>query len=187
MRHVAYAMGMNIPLSSGSPRRLLGFLLAACLLALAVAFMLERYLGIVGCALCVYQRVPYAVAAACAAIGIVPGGSACWRRGTLGLCAIAFTAGAGLAAYHVGVQQGWWLEPGVCEGSVAPMAGPLDLRAAVRGEAQLPPCDEIDWTVFGISLAALNAMVSGALVLVCAIGLKPPRAPRPTPDGEGGG
>ncbi|MDX9862340.1 MAG: disulfide bond formation protein B [Rhodospirillales bacterium] len=172
-------MGSNLLFPCGGPRRLLVFLLAISLMALTVAFVLERHLGVVGCPLCVYQRIPFAVAAICSLIGIMPGGSARRLRAALVLCAITFAFGAGLATYHVGVQQGWWLEPAVCEAGAPLMTGPLDLRAEVRAEAPLPPCDEIDWSIFGISLAALNAMLCGTLALGCAVGLMLPRTRQP--------
>jgi len=172
-------MGSNLLLSYGGPRRLLVFLLSISLMALAVALVFERHFGIVGCALCVYQRIPFAVAATCSAFGIMPGGSPRRQRRALALCGIAFVVGAGLAAYHVGVQEGWWREPGVCESGATPMTAPLDLRAEVRAEAPLPPCDEVDWSIFGISLAALNAMLCGTLALGCAVGLMLPRTRQP--------
>ena len=152
-------------------RRLLGLLLAASLLALAGALALENQFGVVGCVLCVYQRVPFAVAAVCAAAGIALGRSRLVPRVVLTLCGLAFAAGAGLALYQVGMQQGWWVDPGVCTGSAPAALSALDLRDAVLREAGRPPCDRVDWSLFGVSLAALNALVSSGLAVLCAVGL----------------
>ena len=159
------------PSTPASSRRLIGLLLAASLLALAGAFVLENHFGIVGCVLCVYQRVPFAAAAICAAAGIALGRSRSSQRLVLVLCGVAFAAGAGLASYQVGLQQGWWLDAGVCTGSTPIASSTFDLRAAVLSEAGRPPCDQVDWTLFGISLAAFNAFVSSGLALICAVGL----------------
>ncbi|MBE0532222.1 MAG: disulfide bond formation protein B [Rhodospirillales bacterium] len=179
----------NPGLDSSSPasalgRRLLGLLLAASLIALAGAFVLESHFGIVGCVLCVYQRVPFAVAAICAAAGIAVGRSAALQRLALILCGIAFVVGTGLAFYQVGLQQRWWMDAGVCTGSAPIASSAFDLRAAVLSEAGRPPCDQVDWTLFGVSLAAWNAAVSLGLALLCTVGLvltvtrRPPESER---------
>ena len=151
-------------------RWLLGLLIVTSLAALAGALLLEHRFGVVGCILCTYQRVPYAVAAAlaAAALGLQRRGS--WHRIALGLCGISFLAGSGLALYHVGVQQSWWADFGVCTRSEMPTLDAGNLRAEVLAEAGRPPCDEVDWQLFGISLAGFNALMSSGLALLCAIG-----------------
>lgn len=152
-------------------RRLLGLLLAASLLALAGAFVLENRFGIIGCVLCVYQRVPFVVAAVGAAAGIALWRSRLTQRFVLALSGIAFVAGAGVAFYQVGLEQHWWLESSICTGSAPAVLGVLDLRTALLSGAPRPPCDRVDWSLFGISLATFNVLFSSGLALLCAVGL----------------
>jgi disulfide bond formation protein DsbB len=159
--------------SAPSPwgRRLLALLLAASLLALGGAFVLENRFGVVGCVLCVYQRVPFVIAAVGAAAGIALWRSRLMQQFVLTLCGIAFVAGAGIAFYQVGLEQGWWMESSICTGSTPAVLGVLDLRAAIQSGTPRPPCDQVDWSLFGVSLATFNVLFSSGLALLCAVGL----------------
>ena len=152
-------------------RRLLELLLAASLLALAGAFVLENRFGIVGCVLCVYQRVPFVIAAAGATVGIALWRSRLALQFVLTICSIVFVAGAGVAFYQVGLEQGWWMESSICTGSTPAVLGVLDLRTALLSGTPRPPCDRVDWSLFGVSLATFNALFSSGLALLCAVGL----------------
>lgn len=171
-------------LIGGAPdRAVVAAIAAVSVAALAAAFLSETVFGIASCTLCVYQRVPYALAAAVAAIAFLGRPPPLGYRIAILLCAALFAAGAGIAFYHVGVQQGWWVEPGVCEAPL-PDAGALgDLRAALAGPQARPPCDEIDFSVLGLSLAALNCIYSVALAAACVVLA---RRPRPAVDGDRG-
>lgn len=143
--------------------------------ALAAALAGETVFGIVGCTLCVYQRVPYALAAAVAAIAFLGRPPPRGYRFAILLCAALFAIGGAIAFYHVGVQQGWWVEAGVCEAAL-PDAGALtDLRAALAGPQARPPCDQVDFSVLGLSLAALNVIYSAALAAACVVMARRPR------------
>lgn len=136
-------------------------MLVPSLAALSAALVAEGVLGIRGCDLCLLQRYPYVVTAALAAIAtLLPRPS--MVRLVFAACAAFFALVCGLAVYHAGIQQGWWAEAGLCVGSLP--AAPSDLRA-LRLEAR-PACDEIDWSVLGLSLAALSAIYAAALAIV---------------------
>ena len=86
------------------------------------------------------------------------------RRALVALCGAAFLGGAVIALYHVGVEQHWIAGPAACTGSPA-----LDAAKTPEELARLlmatPPvrCDEIAWSLFGISMAGYNAIASMAL------------------------
>ena len=148
----------------------------ASLLAVAAAWISEYVFGIVGCDLCVYERVPYFATAALAAYALLARLAPPTQRGIIALCAIVFALSAALAIYHGGLQQHWWSDFGVCEGAL-PTASTVDsLRAALQNGTLRPPCDEVDWSVFGLSLATLNFIYSAALAFACvtlALWLRP--------------
>jgi disulfide bond formation protein DsbB len=80
----------------------------------------------------------------------------------------AFTCGCAVAAYHVGVQQGWWAEVGVCEASSSRPLTLTDLRSLAVARAR-PACNQVDWSLFGLSLAAFNLIFSAGLAIFFGI------------------
>lgn len=128
--------------------------------ALASALTGEHVFGLEPCILCLYERVPYVlaglVAAAMLGLPTTPG----LRRLGAALILAAFLAGVGLSAYHVGVEQHWWASA-VCEAGQQPLGGlsGLDLREALT-RPQRPACDQVAWTLFGVSLAGYNLILS---------------------------
>jgi disulfide bond formation protein DsbB len=143
----------------------LAALAAAAMLAAAHAF--ERIGGYHPCALCLRQREVYWGALAVAASGLLLLG----RRPELArvmaaLLAALFLTGAVIAAFHVGVEMKWWPAPTGCVGGSADAA---DMASILAGERQrLTRCDEAAWSMWGLSMAGWNALVSLGLA---ALGL----------------
>ena len=128
--------------------------------------------GLEPCELCLYQRWPYYAVMAAAALALLAG-----RRGVtmafLWLSALVFLAGAGLALYHVGVEQHWIAGPTACTGSGGPVAGIEEFRRRLLAQ-QVVQCDEVQWSLFGVSLAGWNVVASLALALCCVVALRRP-------------
>jgi disulfide bond formation protein DsbB len=127
----------------------------AGLLGGALAF---QYIGgLTPCEMCVWQR--WALAAA---IGLALAGWALrHNRALLLLSALAVLAGAGIAIFHAGVEQHWW--KGITE-CAAPMVS--GSSAEIMGQIMAQPlvrCDAIPWSLFGISMAGWNALVSSII------------------------
>jgi disulfide bond formation protein DsbB len=144
---------------------LIAALASAAMLATAHAF--ERFGGYAPCTLCYRQREVYWVALAAALVGAMV--VRFWRpslaRGVCALLALIFLYGAGLAAYHAGVEWKWWPGPTTCTGGGAVSAADMaDLLAGhrIRG----PSCDKAAWVFLGLSMAGWNALVSLGLSLV---------------------
>jgi disulfide bond formation protein DsbB len=151
---------------SHTPRRV-ALALAACAAAILLGALGFQYLGgLAPCPLCTWQR--YALIAAM----MLALGSALSMDNTarvmLILAGVAFVASAGIGGFQVGVEHGWWQGSQGCTGG-QPMAGTLDqLMTQVQGK---PParCDEVAWSLFGISLAGYNFLISLALAAVAAV------------------
>ena len=144
-----------------SPRSyaILAALASAAMLGAAHAF--QRFGGYEPCLLCLRQREVYWIALPAALIGL----GLLARRPDLGravpaLLALIFLTGAGVAAYHAGVEWKWWPAPATCGGSVqAAKAG--DIAAMLRGEkVRYVLCDQAAWTMAGLSMAGWNALMS---------------------------
>jgi disulfide bond formation protein DsbB len=149
------AGGAGLSDEAGMPPALLVAALAAAAPLFAMAT--ERWGGLAPCALCLWQRWPYWVAAAVALLGLLL--PARLRPWALGAAALAVLVSGGIAGLHVGVEQGWWPSPlPACQApGVAPGASVDDL---LRSLAPRPakPCDEPAYLIPGLplSMAAMN-------------------------------
>ena len=137
-------------------------MLAASLGALAYALVSQYAFGFEPCLLCQYQRIPYWTVAGLSLIELsVPGLD---RRGVAGLIAFVFACGAALALYHVGVEQRWW-QAGACSAQGLGVSLNFNDFSVTPIKPILKPCDSIDWTLFGLSMATYNVAVSAILAL----------------------
>ena len=147
-----------------APRRLLPLLvLLACLGALAAALIAQYVFGLLPCVLCLYQRVPFAVAAVLAAVALFPALPARLPAALIGLAAVAFAVNVGIAAFHVGVEQHWWPGLAACTGGSGAAQTVEDLKALLAHAVPPPACDNIPWALFGVSMAGYNVLWSLAL------------------------
>lgn len=130
---------------------------SALLLGGALAF---QYIGgLFPCEMCLWQRYPHAAAIALGLAAMMvgrrsPGGG----RALTALAAIALLITGGIGFMHVGVEQAWWDGPTDCAaqgvvGSTADMLEQLIATPAIR-------CDEIAWSLFGVSMAGYNLLMS---------------------------
>jgi disulfide bond formation protein DsbB len=90
-----------------------------------------------------------------------------WRlRRPLAIAGAATMAvGAGLGAYHAGVEQGWWPGPAGCSG-VDPSGLTPDELLSRLSQTPLVRCDEIAWEFLGISMAGWNGLLSAGLAIL---------------------
>lgn len=142
-------------------------ILAVCLAALGTAFVSELFGGLRPCILCIYQRYAYGVAMIFGLIGVAVGGSPRAGATFVTLAGLAFLAGAAIAAFHVGVEQHWWRGTAECHAPVFDSSLSLDELREQMLATDFVPCDEVAWSMFGISMAGYNALFSFALALLC--------------------
>jgi disulfide bond formation protein DsbB len=148
--------------------------MASALLILALAagaplFALgsETWFGLAPCALCLWQRWPYWVAAGLAAGAVLLPGRG--RALLLGAAGLAAFASAAIGGFHVGVEQGWWPSP--LPGCAAPIAaGAQSIDDMMRALAAAPtkPCDAPTYLIPGLplSMAAMNLIYGAGLGLL---------------------
>ena len=137
--------------------------------ALGGALASERVLGLVPCALCLWERWPYRVSIALGLLALaVPRRAARW---VLALAALAALSGAALAAVHVGVEQHWWPSP-LPECAAPSLGGGSIAERLARMPATVSkPCDEPAFPLPGlpVSMAAMNLALALALAGFLAI------------------
>jgi disulfide bond formation protein DsbB len=137
-------------------RRALGPLLGSLALLLG-AFAFQYLGGLAPCPLCIWQRWPHAIA-----IGLGLMILAWPRRGLALLAGLAVLAGAAIGLYHAGIEQGWWPGPTTC---TAPEPGTVPAGELLDQILATPVvlCDQVAWSLWGISMAGWNAILSLAL------------------------
>lgn len=142
-------------------------ILAACAAALGTGLTAQFGFGLQPCALCYYQRVPYALSGVLMLIALVPAARPA-RSVLLGIAALAFAVNAGIAVFHTGVERHWWAGLAACEGDAGPMPdSPEALLEALKGP---PParCDDIPFEIMGVTMANANVPASAALAVFAA-------------------
>lgn len=167
MRPTAAASVARDPAAAEAARLACLLLLLAGAGGLGTALVGQHAFGLEPCILCLYERVPYAIAAALGLIGLLAARPAWLRTALLAAAGLVFAAGAALAFYHVGVEQHWWGSFAGCAGGPLEPLGPTELQAALAAPSRLKPCDRVDWRLFGLSLAGYNALLSLGLAAAC--------------------
>lgn len=128
------------------------------------AYGFEIIGGLAPCQLCYYQRVPYVMAIIlCAAALLGPA----MAQAISAVLMINYMAGAGLGIYHAGVEWHWWAGPATCSAG-AGSGGSVEALMAQILAAPVVRCDEIPWSLFGISLAGYNVLISVGLLALSA-------------------
>ncbi|MBC7907710.1 MAG: disulfide bond formation protein B [Rhodospirillaceae bacterium] len=142
------------------------FVLTVSVLALATAYVAQYGFGLRPCVLCLAQRVPFALAGIVASLALLGPVGERLRRALLVIAGLAFLVNAGIAVYHVGVEQKWWVSS-----CVSTESGPVSVTdmAALMAKPVEARCDEPAWQWHGITMAAMNIPFSGGLALMVLV------------------
>ena len=132
--------------------------------ALTIAFIAQYGFRLEPCELCSYQRIPYACV-------LLLGGSALaigeWNKRAVGyLFGGIFFIGAVLAFYHSGVEWHWWHSTSSC-GEIQHLPKNIAELTKELSKAVPKACDEIDWTLLGLSMTVYNMAASLLLAAAC--------------------
>ncbi len=131
---------------------------------LVTAYISQFGFGYEPCVLCIYQRIPYGVVIALGLLALFVKKPEIRQLIPL-FAGLAFLTGAGIALYHVGVEQHWWESAAPCgAGGGLATTSTEDFLAALQKKPE-KSCGDIDWTLFGISMATYNVGVSLALAI----------------------
>ena len=140
----------------------LKFIFFIILSTIFFAYMIEYGLGHKPCNLCLYQRIPYIVSIFLIIEIIV---IKKYIKITLALLSFIFFLSACLAFYHFGIEQGFFNESLVCESK--------KLSGTVSSEQLLEElknntvsCKNVNFQVFGLSLATINIIFSIILSVI---------------------
>lgn len=146
-------------------RQPLMVILAAVIGIIGAALLMQYWGGLQPCELCLMERWPYYAAIAIAVLALVRPASG-WSRAALLVLALLFLASAGLGFYHVGVEQHWFRGPTACTNSGA-VPQTLEQLRQMLAHTQVVMCDQVQWSLGGISLAGWN-FIGSLLIAVFA-------------------
>ena len=127
-------------------------------LLLAGAFASEHLFGLYPCEMCWWQRWPHFAAIGLALVSTAASPKRVW----IALAALAILASGLIGGYHAGIEYGWWEGLTACT-NTARSEGGSAMEAILN--APVVRCDQAPWSLFGVSLAGWNFLVSTASAL----------------------
>ena len=143
----------------------LAFLLPLGLLS--GAYISQYVGGLYPCEMCWWQRYPHFEALALSFIAFFVGNPA-YRKALVALAALGIATSGLIGGFHAGVEYGWWEGLTACTATISGSGD--DLLKSIMN-APLVRCDVAPWTLFGISLAGYNFLLSfgGAMLILAMI------------------
>ena len=128
--------------------------------SLVAALYVEYVLSFKPCILCLYQRIPYAIALLVSLIALITGN----KKIPLVILGLTFLLSVLLSGYHVGIEKGI-IEPIFsCTGE---NINALEKEEILKSLNNIQPdCKDVNFSLFGISLATLNFINSIVLTIV---------------------
>ena len=130
--------------------------------ALLGGALLSEYVGkLYPCEMCWWQRYPHGVAILFALGALLSPLTAPRTRVLTLLAASAIAVSGAIGVFHAGVEYKWWEGLTTCTSG-----GAMSLEDIMN--VPLIRCDQVQWSLAGISLAGFNALFSlgGALLVV---------------------
>lgn len=160
MTEAALRSRRPLGLSRSQAARLIALLIPLGLLGGALA---SQYLGgLAPCEMCYWQRWPHAAAIVLAALAFTTPASSPLARALTLLAAAAIAISGAIGVYHAGV------EAGIFEGfTTCTATGAVTLDDLMN--APLVRCDQVQWSLLGVSMAGWNALFSLAGATLIAL------------------
>ena len=134
-----------------------------CCLVLATAYAFEYLANLQPCVLCIYQRIPYAVAMGLMLVAAILRKNSQFNLILFIATSVVFAIGSAIAIFHIGIEQHLWQGTPECGNFME-----TDSVEALRKQLLAQPivrCDEVAWSLFGISMTGYNFLISTSLLL----------------------
>ena len=140
------------------------FILAFISLILISTYVIEYKLGYEPCKLCLYERVPYFVSFFLITVMLI---FQKFEKITLIAIAIVFVVSTILAFYHFGIEEGFFNESLACAvGDLSKNLSKEELLEQLKQNSI--SCKNVNFQIFGLSLAAINVVFSFSLSVIFA-------------------
>ena len=135
------------------------FVLFYSLLAIFFALYIEYILGYEACKLCLYQRIPFLVAIFVSFIGY----NYSKNDKILILIIIIFSISFFISGYHYGIENNIFDEFSGCVNNSLNITNKAELLKSLNNN--IPSCKDVNFKLFGISLAGINFLLSLLIVI----------------------
>jgi disulfide bond formation protein DsbB len=132
--------------------------LAVPLVLLGGAYVSQYGFGLFPCEMCWWQRYAHFAALPLAALAFALPRA----RWPIALAALAILVSGLIGGFHAGVEYKWWEGFTTCTAASLGGGNPLD---AIMN-APIIRCDEVQWSLLGVSLAGFNFLISTIAALV---------------------
>ena len=130
------------------------FIILLCITSIFYAFFVEFFLGYKPCILCKYQRVPYILGLIVALFGFFKSSN---TRIIIYIFLI-FLLSMTLSGYHVGIEQELYQSIFNCSDNNLDVLEKGKLLESLK--VINPDCRNVNFAVFGVSLATINFVLS---------------------------
>ena len=127
--------------------------LAAPITLLGGALLSQYVGGLHPCEMCYWQRWPHGAAILLAGAALLLPAASPRARFLTMLAAIAIAISGAIGVFHAGVELKWWEGLTRCT-----TGGALSLDDLMK--VPLVRCDQVQWSLLGISMAGWNAIIS---------------------------
>ena len=138
-------------------------ILLISIFSLLAAYFIEYILNYKPCNLCIFERIPYFASSILIVLNLY---SKRLEKFTFGILSIIFAIGAIISFYHFGIEQGFFEESFVCisDDKINNLAKEDLLKSLQKTTVS---CKQVDFKLFGLSLATINTFLSIVLSVIC--------------------
>ena len=135
------------------------FILFYSLFAIFFALYVEHVLGYRPCKLCLYQRIPYIVSIFISFVGY----NYFKNDKILILIVLIFSISVLISGYHYGIENNIFEEFSGCTASTLEIIDKSELLKSLNNNVS--SCKDVNFKLFGISLAGINFLLSLLIVI----------------------
>ena len=148
-----------------STKKIFLYLLIYSILSLSFALFLEYVLNYKPCQLCLYQRIPYLLILIFSFVGFFFPKNVYWLYAIM----IFFISSTIISGYHSGIEFGLLNESSSCAANSIESLDKTKLLESLS--YSMPNCKDIEFKLFGLSLATINFLISFVLsfLIYCKI------------------
>ena len=133
-----------------------------CVIAISSALIAEYFFHILPCQMCLNQRYPYYfIISIFVVFYFITKTPNIWLYV---LTELAVLYGLFYSVWHVGIEQNLLTGPSSCSGKLEGANSVSDLKEQILNQAVIN-CNEISWSVLGLSAATLNSLLLFLLLL----------------------
>ena len=134
--------------------------------AILYALYVEYILNYNPCILCLYQRIPYLVSIFICFFGYNYSKNSLW----LYLLALTFILSSMLSGYHLGIENNFFSEFSGCTNNSLDITDKSKILESLS--KNMPNCKNVNFRIFGLSLATINFMISLAISAISILIIK---------------